>query len=335
MITDLFVIGTGVESEVLLRAVPPDCRRPITTTPSLTADGDGTLIESPAFTLRSPARHFVPAFALLSEQECSVRFELSVEVEGEWSPWVASAVLGPLAFTPLASTATDALRCAIDVFTSRERAARVRYRIRVHPDGSTSLSSLRWLATLSACDLVADDAIAAPRPRAIERHVIDVPPLSQMETPPSIRHRICSPTSVAMVLARWGRSTDPTALAAEMFHPALDLYGVWPSAIRAAGRRGIAGYLLRFPGWAPVTWCLENGLPIVASVRYESGELTGAAIPSTDGHLFVLTGEDGDDVLVNDPAAATRAEVPRRYRREELRRVWLGRAGVGYVFFEP
>ena len=46
-------------------------------------------------------------------------------------------------------------------------------------------------------------------------------------------------------------------------------------------------------------------------------------------------GQDGGDVLVNDPAGATRAEVPRRYRRAEIVNVWLGRVGVGYVFFEP
>jgi hypothetical protein len=71
----------------------------------------------------------------------------------------------------------------------------------------------------------------------------------------------------------------------------------------------------------------------VASVRYGAGELTGAAAPETPGHLLVLTGWDGEDVLVNDPAAPTPASVGRRYRRDELERVWLERTGVGYVIF--
>jgi hypothetical protein len=50
--------------------------------------------------------------------------------------------------------------------------------------------------------------------------------------------------------------------------------------------------------------------------------------------LLVLTGYDGDDVFVNDPAAPRAAVVSRRYRLDELRRVWLDRSGIGYVLFD-
>src|SRR5207248_3415646 len=100
---------------------------------------------------------------------------------------------------------------------------------------------------------------------------------------------------------------------------------------RAAPARGLAGYRLRFPDWGAARWCLERGIPIVASVRYVAGELTDAAIGATPGHLLVLVGLEDDAVLVNDPAAPTAASVPRRYRADEFGRVWLARGGVGYV----
>jgi hypothetical protein len=156
-----------------------------------------------------------------------------------------------------------------------------------------------------------------------------------MEADAAIARRICSPVCVAMVLDFWRRPVAPAALAAEMFHPGTDLYGVWPAAVMAAGRRGIAGYLLRFPDWSSAAWCLEQGIPVIASIRYAAGELTNAAVPETSGHLVVLTGIDGHDALVNDPAAPTATTVPRRYAIAELSRVWLERTAVGYVLFPP
>src|SRR5439155_432352 len=101
-----------------------------------------------------------------------------------------------------------------------------------------------------------------------------------------------------------------------------------------AGARGVAGYLLRFPDWRAARWCLERGIPIIASVRYAAGELGGAAVAATSGHLLVLVGLEGDTVLVNDPAAPTAASVPRRYRADELGNAWLARGGIGHVLFD-
>jgi hypothetical protein len=156
-----------------------------------------------------------------------------------------------------------------------------------------------------------------------------------MDAPDAIARRICSPTSVAMVLRYWGGVADPVSVAADVFDASLDRYGVWPAAIRAAARRGVLGYLLAFPDWASAAWCLERGMPVVASVQYAAGELAGAPMDATDGHLVVLTGCEGDEALVNDPAAPSAETVPRRYRVEALERVWLARAAVGYVFFRP
>src|SRR3989442_6160953 len=138
-----------------------------------------------------------------------------------------------------------------------------------------------------------------------------------------------------MVLAYWSARVEVASLAGEIFHPGLDRYGVWPAALRAAGRYGVAGYLLRFPDWPSAAWCLTQGLPVIASVRYGAGELAGAAVPETTGHLLVLTGYEGDAVLVNDPAAATAASVARRYRLGQLLRVSPARAGGGHVAARP
>jgi hypothetical protein len=331
--TDLFVVASGVLPQVVLDAVPPACRRGVDVHAGLGEPAAAErVLELPTWTPRHAARHFVPALSLMTASDYTARFELSIEQGGSWSPWVASATLGGAALPPL-EPASPSLHSDIDVFVASEPADRLRLRVRLHACAPDLDCSTRFIVSLSASDLA---PLAAPEVGADATPVrVPVPALSQMEAPEAIRRRVCSPTCTAMVLGRWGVATDAAALAREMFHSDLDLYGVWPEAMRTAARRGIAGYLLRFPDWASVMWCLSRGVPVVASVRYASGELTGAAVEQTSGHLIVITGYADGRVLVNDPAAPTRATVPRTYDVGELARVWLERSGVGYVFFDP
>jgi peptidase C39-like protein len=327
MPTDLFLAASGWPASVLADVVPPACRRDVEAAPAPRLEGDDAVVELPEWRPRSAALHLVPAFNALHASPASFRFEISVQRADGWSAWVAATTIGEARFAPLGARA-DGLAAEIDEFVAEAPAPVVRVRLRVRADDRRAFFGAPWLVSLSAWDG------RLPSPSSARSHGaarLAVPALSQMEADEAIRMRICSPASVAMVLAYWGEHVEVASLAREIFHPALDRYGVWPAAIRAAGRHGVASYLLRFPDWASAAWCLERGLPVIASVRYGAGELAGAAIPETSGHLLVLTGYAGDEVLVNDPAATTAASVARRYRLDQLCRVWLERAGVGYV----
>jgi len=354
MITDLFVVTSGLDAGAVARAIPPACRRAPSPPPVVTARDGELLLELPEWQPRVPSRHLVPSLSVLSNVPYAACFELSAWAGGTWSPWVATAIVGPGDFVrwspapppetcrSISRSATASpghpersgglsLVCDVDVYTAAVPCERLRLRIRVAATDAQALAAAPWMATLSASDLgpPASDAVAVATPR------LPVPVLSQMAAPAEIALRICSPTSVAMVLTYWGAPTPAVPLAEEMLHRETDRYGVWPAAIQAAGRRGVAGYLLRFPDWSSAAWCLEREIPIIASVRYAPGELTDAPIPETSGHLIVLTGCDGEHVFVNDPVAPTPSEVPRRYRLAEIKRAWLDRTGVGYVLFRP
>ena len=250
---------------------------------------------------------------------------------GTWTPWVATATVGPAVFAS-EPPAPEALVPDIDMYTAPRPAESVRLRVRVRPSQALTTT---WMMALSASDLAPSPRDPAPSAEAAGSGGLSlvVPAYSQMEEAPEVGDRICSPTCVAMVLGYWGRLVSVPEVAAEMFHQGLDRYGLWPAAIHAAARRGVAGYLLRFPDWASAVWCLARGLPVIASIRFERGEIQGTPIARTDGHLVVITGVDGDQVLVNDPAGPSRTAVPRRYRRQELCRAWIERGGVGYVLF--
>jgi len=288
------------------------------------------LIEAPEWVPRSGAVHLVPSFSALTAAPVSFRFEISVRLAGAWSSWVAADAIGSAAFDSLPACGTP-LSADIDEFTTPSPVEAIRLRLRWR--GERAALASPWLIALSASDQ--RPSPSAPSSGATRGASLSVPAISQMAVGGPHALRICSPTSVAMVLGYWGRDVPALSLAADVFHAATDRYGVWPAAIAAAARHDVAGYLLRFPDWASAAWCLEHEMPIVASVRFAAGELRGAPLAETSGHLVVLTGYDGDWVLVNDPAAAGDDTVRRRYLRSELERVWLQRAGMGYVLFPP
>lgn len=324
MTTDLFLTASHLDAASLARAVPPSCLRGVEAAGAGRRDGDDTLLDCGPWAPRRPAVHLLPAFSPLAPEPPAFRFEVSARVDGAWSPWVATVTLGRAEFPPLPSAAGP-LTADIDELTAAHPPEAVRLRVRCRgPLPET------WVASLSAASDEAVDFGAPPGAGT----AVSVPAVSQLGEDPAIALRICSPTSVAMVLRYWGRPATAAAVAADVFHAETDRYGVWPAAIRAAAVRGVAGYLLRFPDWTAAAWCLTRGIPIVASIRYAAGELRGAPMETTTGHLIVLTGYENGVVLANDPAAPTQA-VRCRYRRDELTRAWLERRGIGYVLFDP
>jgi hypothetical protein len=161
--------------------------------------------------------------------------------------------------------------------------------------------------------------------------LIDVPPRSQMRLEPALAGRVCSPTCVSMLLDHFGQGAEALEVIAAAHHAPSGLYGVWPANIQAAAPCGLMGFLLHFTTLAAVEWLLRRGVPVVASVRFEPGELAGAPIARSSGHLVLLCGTDGNRIIANDPAAPDERTVRRTYARGDLERVWLQRAAIGYV----
>ncbi|QIK75309.1 hypothetical protein G7071_07570 [Nocardioides piscis] len=78
---------------------------------------------------------------------------------------------------------------------------------------------------------------------------------------------------------------------------------------------------------------IAAGVPLVASIAFGRGQLSGAPISSSAGHLLVVVGFERDgDVIVNDPAAASNSAVRRVYDRDQFEDVWINASGgVVYV----
>jgi hypothetical protein len=167
----------------------------------------------------------------------------------------------------------------------------------------------------------------------------------------------CSPTSTTMVLDyydalpsrraySWVREDYPDRVVAHVARQTYDAgfggTGNWPFNTAYAAALTGDGFVTRLRSLREAERFIAAGIPLVASVKFSAGQLAGAPISSTNGHLMVVVGFDrSGDVVVNDPAAATRAGVRRTYDRGQFEDAWLkrsrsggGSGGVVYVIHD-
>jgi hypothetical protein len=160
----------------------------------------------------------------------------------------------------------------------------------------------------------------------------------------------CSPTSTAMVLGYYGRLPAPSAyqwvgsrtdpwvdeVARRTYDAAYEGTGNWPFNTAYAASRGLSAFVTRLRSLAEAEVLIAAGIPVIASVSFPAGGLSGAPISSTNGHLLVIVGfTSSGDVVVNDPAASAASGVRRTYDRGQFEKAWLGGSGgTAYVIHD-
>ncbi len=317
----LLLFAQGLDEAALQRAVPPSLRlQPIE---PLAWNGAEFSFDLPSAALED-ALEILPCLSVFYAGAWGYQFAVECKTKAGHR---SRAVLDPVGLFvgAEAGAANEAVTAEIDLLRIRSPLQAATLHLRVQGIAPTAPALL---------SVSVRRAGAVPAPTCTSRDTaLAVPPQSQMALRPELASHVCSPTSIAMILAYHGHSADIYDVIAEAHHQPSGLYGVWPANIHAAARRGLLGYLLHFPSWETAHALLDAGLPIVASVRYEVGELSRAAIARTSGHLLVVRGCAGHTALVNDPAAST--EVARAYDLAEFCKVWLERSAVGYVLFPP
>lgn len=168
--------------------------------------------------------------------------------------------------------------------------------------------------------------------RAAWGRVLEVPQRSQMVYPDG-GEAWCSPTAVSMVLAHYGIEVPVPSAAADTYDWAYDGCGNWSFNTAYAARFGLDAYVARFASLFEVERAILAGNPIVTSYAWEPGELDGAPVERSAGHLGVVVGfDERGNPVVNDPAAPNDAGVRRAYPRGQFERQWLVRSsGTAYV----
>ena len=99
------------------------------------------------------------------------------------------------------------------------------------------------------------------------------------------------------------------------------IFGNWPLNTAFAESQGLDARVARFYAIEQLEREISEGRPAIISIAFNPGELDGAPIRSTSGHLIVVRGfTENGDVIVNDPIAPNSQSVRLVYKREQLGR---------------
>lgn len=297
----------------------------------------------PSWQARTPGRSLVEVSVRLRHRDDRGR-----TTTGSWDT-VARWAATTKAFrrTSLGDQADDLARVAVDTVKTNASTGATGWQVKVvlmRPQGTKARPQVTRVGAATS-KVVARTTTSTPG--KVAGTVIDVPRYSQMT------HRghhpewgnggeaWCSPTSTAMVLEHYG--ANPAAghafkpghadgvvdwTAGQVYDHAYRGTGNWAFNTAYAGLHLPKAYVTRLPDLRAAEKFIKAGTPLIVSVAFAKGQLRGAPISSTAGHLMVLVGFTASgDVVVNDPAARTNAEVRRTYDRAQFERAWLTKSG--------
>ncbi|MDE2039507.1 MAG: C39 family peptidase [Elusimicrobia bacterium] len=216
-----------------------------------------------------------------------------------------------------------------DTLTLPRPASAFRYRVLLRQP-SSARALLKLVAISVSNGIARAEKPFRPGPWVGE---IRVAPRSQMTVQSKYSRDICSPTSLAMALSHWGKAPPTREVAALVQDQTSEIFGDWTFNTAFAGSGRLMSYFSYLDSLRALQDEIAAGRPVVASISFSSGELSGAPIPKTKGHLVLVVGfTRTGDVIVLDPAAPNAKSARRIYRRRQFRKVWLlHKRGASYL----
>ncbi len=152
---------------------------------------------------------------------------------------------------------------------------------------------------------------------------LPVPPQSQMLIP-LIGGKICSPTSLQMLLNYNGHYFTPQEVAASVYDKGEKIYGNWSfNASYVGGFSNLYSRVEYVNTLEILSYYIQNDIAVALSIKTtDKNDLVGSIVAYSSGHLIVLIGfkkvDDTWYAIVNDPAEHENSAVKREYLLTEL-----------------
>ena len=283
----------------------------------------------------------VVSWNALTPTGTGVMLEVRARINKRWSRYYPYASWTSAARNSYQSKKDVNGRVNTDTLELSKRADALQIRVTLEAKRSGSSPTLTGLWAVTSDSKTHYEVQAASSDRSAWGLELDVPMRSQMIYPDG-GEVWCSPTSTTMILEYWsaklGRDlADTVPVAAKSVWDGVYAgSGNWPFNTAYAGSKGLTAHVDRLSNLTEAEAFIERGVPLAISIGWKSGELPGAHITSSQGHLVVLRGfTKTGDPIINDPAAKTDANVRTVYPRTALERAWIEHSGGIVYVIEP
>jgi hypothetical protein len=296
---------------------------------------------SPELKPEFPFKHLLPSWNVLTPAETGVEVDARARdaQTGKWTDWLYMGAWGREAYEMEREIASGAASIDVDemILTRPADAYQVRVRLLNFDVEHRDLSPRVRRIAVSYSGVPKNGARLDQLPTDGWARDLNVPFRAQGDEklPVPLRGKICSPTSVSMVLQHWGIDRPTIANAMAIYDSNYEMFGNWNRAVQYAGQFGLDAYLTRYRNWEQVKGEIARGQPVIASIRFKRGTFPSNVNNASDGHLLVIRGmTPRGDLIVNDPASVKRGDGV-IYKASEFAGAWFDNGGVGYIIRPP
>jgi hypothetical protein len=290
-------------------------------TQSTSAEVESAVIEAPA-----PFDDLVGSWNAMLPKGSSLEMQVRVRRGAEWSGWFLLGRAEPERWVSAEKQEGPFGFLDVDTLRLKEKAAAFQYRFLITAQKQPAILKL-------AAVTVSDGAPSVPPPFTGKPAELKIRPRSQMEEQEKYKHDICSPTSLSMALDFWRVRGKTVDVAEKVRDSRTAIFGHWPFNAASAGDMGVEAWVARLGSMTELERLIADGRPVVVSVTFGPGELDGAPIKRTSGHLILVAGFTAKgDVIALDPAAPRKASARRVYDRAQFHGAWfVNKRGLAYV----
>lgn len=210
------------------------------------------------------------------------------------------------------------------------------FKIKILPKNKADIKSLSLIGA-TTCNIKEFEKTSYKEHKNFKstNYILKLPKISQIATEHKDATRICSPTSLTMVLNYLSdKKLNPNNTADQVYDNCLDAYGAWQYNVAYASdilHNKYYVHLKRLQSFQEVINDINKKLPVIVSVR---GDIKGAAKSYQNGHLIVVIGYDSKKrkVICHDPAWTENNEVSKAYPLDDFLNAWAKSHHLAYCF---